>query len=257
MAQRWACKACPLELDGKRMVQADTYRVFDTALAIKWGLVFVLLTAIALLIGMGLPRLLAEIALVPGTPIYNDIARNKEISADQLHLLIRTRQDALGFTDYPESYTEIAVAHINLALMADDEQMRREHSEVGLEALQKSLALKPANSFNWLRVCRILLSLKSEPPEVALEAWAKSIQYGEFDKNLMYIRVHLGILLYKQMSPEHISALREQMTHAWNWQRYSFRTYMEQNNLVPWAAFVLRDAPQIVDFMRRKDGINH
>ncbi|MBL4790931.1 MAG: hypothetical protein JKY60_18385 [Kordiimonadaceae bacterium] len=207
---------------------------------------FMLLASITLLV-IGVPRFLAELMLVPGTPIYERISLGETISDDDLEVLEQSRLQAIGFVDHPRSYTDLGLVYLLKARRTSDPVEKLRYADLAVENLNTGLGLAPLNTFAWLRLASVYI-LKGETfyPD-AVEAWRKSVATARFEPFIFTNRIHVGSILYPAMSSEDITLLRAQTELAYNWNRGKIRTYGRKNDLLRWIKFL---GPQTEDAQR-------
>lgn len=204
---------------------------------------FMLLSSI-LLLYIGVPRFLAELMLVPGTPIYERINLGEQISDDDLNVLQESREQAVSFVDHPKAYHQLGVVFILRAHRASTEAQRIVEAKLAIKHIKTSLELAPVNTFAWARLATAYMLVGPEHNEKAVEAWRTSVALARFEPFLFPTRNHIGISLYGDLSDEDRATLREQINLTYNWNRGQLRSYAQEHGLVAWVAFLLFEHPE-------------
>lgn len=212
--------------------------------------VFMLLASV-LLLYIGVPRFLAELMLVPGTPIYERTNLGEPVTDEELDILQESREQAVSFVDHPKAYHQLGQVHLLRAQRTEDAQERIAQAEKALEHLETSVRLAPVNTFAWSRIATACLILGPEHRQKALEAWRTSVALARFEPFIFLSRNHLGILLVDDMTKEDLSILREQINLTYDWNRGQLRNYARQSDIVNWVAFLLHEHPEKADWIRK------
>ncbi len=203
-----------------------------------------------LLLYIGVPRFLAELMLVPGTPIYERTNLGEQITDEELDVLQESREQAVAFVDHPKAYHQLGVVFLLRAQRAESASERIEHANQAIEALNTSLQLAPVNTFAWARLATAYMQVGPEQNEKAVEAWRKSVALARFEPFLFLTRNHIGISLYSDLTEEDREKLKEQINLTYDWNRDRLRNYARQNGLVDWITFCLHGHPEKVDWIR-------
>ncbi|PCI63466.1 MAG: hypothetical protein COB37_05050 [Kordiimonadales bacterium] len=198
---------------------------------------FMLFASTTLLV-IGVPRFLAELMLVPGTPIYERISSGENVSDEDLDVLEQSRVQAIGFVEHPRSYTDLGLVYLLKASRTADPSEKLRYADLAIENLKTGLGLAPLNTFAWLRLSSVYILKGEEFHSEALDAWRKSVATARFEPFVFTSRLHVGIMLYAVMSTEDVTLLRVQTELAYNWNRGKVRAYGRQNGLMPWLKFL-------------------
>ena len=211
---------------------------------------FMLVASIGLL-AIGVPRFLAELVLVPGTPIYERISSGEAVDDEELIVLEQSRLQALEFVDMPRAYTDLGMSYLVRAQRATSEAERREFAKRSIEVTTKGLNLAPLNTFAWARVSSAHVLLGADHYGDAIQAWRTSIATAKFEPFLLIQRVHVGIVLYQSMKPEDREVLSEQFQLTYNWNRGRLRAYARANQLTEWMIFLAGDDALAKEFFKK------
>ncbi len=212
---------------------------------------FMLLASI-LLLYIGIPRFLAELMLVPGTPIYERTNLGEQVTDEELDVLQQSREQAVSFVDHPQAYQQLGVVFLLRAQRASSEPQRVSYGLQAKEHLETSLRLAPVNTFAWARLATAYMLIGPEHNTKAVEAWRTSVALARFEPFSFLSRNHIGISLYSDLTPEDRALLREQVNLTYDWNRNRLRNYARQNDLIQWVSFLLHGHPEKVKFIEAK-----
>ncbi|MBL4838180.1 MAG: hypothetical protein JKY34_11455 [Kordiimonadaceae bacterium] len=212
---------------------------------------FMLFSAL-LLLWIGVPRFLAELMLVPGTPIYERISSGETVTDEELDVLQQSREQSIGFVDKPRSYTDLGLVYILRAHRTTDAAEKKAFALKAIEQLETGLALAPVATFAWARLASACLIAGPEHSEKAVKAWRTSVALANFEPFIFLSRNHIGINLYKDLSEEDRQTLRDQVELTYNWNRGKLRRYARDNGLVEWIAFLLYAQPEKAQWISAK-----
>lgn len=201
--------------------------------------IVILLLSVTIL-WVGVPRFLAALWMAIGAPIYGDISKGKPVSKEDIEFLIETRQNAIKFYDDPRAYTDLALAMV--ALNPGQESIKE-----AVVWLEKGLELKPVAPFAWLRLADYYSRIDRAAPE-GVQAWVTSRNLARYERFIMLHRVRVGAQLYGSLNEEQRAMLLEDANFAYELNRYAMREYGQQNNMLHWFVFLLRD-PQKSKFL--------
>lgn len=212
---------------------------------------FMLLSSI-LLLYIGVPRFLAELMLVPGTPIYERLNLGEQVTDEELDVLQDSREQAVSFVDHPKAYNQLGYVFLVRTQRASSGHERIAFANQAIEALNTSISLAPVNTFAWARLATAYMLVGPEHNPKAVEAWRTSVALARFEPFLFLTRNHIGISLYQELDEEGRAILKEQVNLTYDWNRGQLRTYARQNELVPWIAFLLHEHPEKAEWVSGK-----
>jgi len=198
---------------------------------------FLLVSSITLLV-IGVPRFLAELMLVPGTPIYERVSKGEQVSDEDLKVLEDSRLQALEFVELPKAYTDLGTSYLVRAQRTDSAKERLEYARRSIEVTTKGLNLAPLNTFAWLRLASANILLGDQYSKKAVEGWRTSVATARFEPFLLVQRLHIGIMLYNAMEPADIEVLKEQFQLTYRWNKHHLRAYSRQMKLNEWMVFL-------------------
>lgn len=222
---------------------------------IRWIIPAFMLVMAAGLLVIGAPRLRYELALIPGTPIYQRLVSGQPVTDNELDTLEQTRLDALSFVETAQSYTELGTSYMARAHRTPDVAEKQRHATMAIYATMKGLQIAPLNTFAWARIATAHLMLGADHFEEALAAWRNSIASAQFEPILLIRRVHVGILLYGAMSEIDRALLVEQLAITWRWNRAQLLAYSKRHHLSEWMILLSGDDLEMVRAFQRQQGI--
>lgn len=215
----------------------------------KWFLPAFMLTSSIILLMAGVPRFLHELMLVPGTPILYRVNAGEIVSDEDLETLEQSRLDALAFIELPDAYYDLGSSYLRRAQTAINPETIQKYSKMTIEASMAGLKIAPLNTFAWFRVATANVMLGPDKYQDGLQAWRTSIAAARFEPFILVQRVHLGIILYQDMTDEDIEALKDQLGMAYRWNRGKLRQYIHDNNLIVWAAYLCEPDSEMKDYL--------
>ncbi|WP_020401516.1 hypothetical protein [Kordiimonas gwangyangensis] len=214
-------------------------------------LYFLLVTASAVLLIVGSLRFLYELMLVSGNLVLEDIRSGKAVSRDELALLEQSRLKALNFAKSSAAYDDLGASYYARVRDAATIGEQRIYALKAIEASMESLKLAPLNTFAWFRVATSNVLLGPEHYEMAIEAWRKSISTANYEPTLLKQRVHLGVILYQNMTTDDIELLKNQLVLAYRTNREELREYGRRHNLTAWFTFLSESGSRMAIFLSK------
>jgi hypothetical protein len=186
----------------------------------------------------GLPFFWAEVTMVPGNPVYDQISAGRPVSDQDLETLVGSRMEALKVTDLPRASSELSTAYLIQSQRSGDTLERHRLALLATEAAVRHNDIKPLSTFDWLKVASAALILGSDYHRAGVDAWRSSVATSRFEPFIIIKRIHVGIMFFSQFSAEDIMLLKEQIRLAYEWDRSRFWHYMDEQKLRPWIAFL-------------------
>ena len=210
---------------------------------------FMLISSVILLV-VAVPRFLAELMLVPGTPLYESLSEGVVLSDEDLQVIEDSRLSALDFAKLPKIYTQLGMVYLLRANRAQTPQEQQDFARQSIEITQKGLSMAPLNTFAWARMASANIILGEDHFGEALKAWRTSVATARFEPFLLIQRVHIGTILYRQMTPKDIDLLKDQFQMTVRWNRGKLRAYARKNQLIPWMIFLANGDDETVKFFQ-------
>jgi len=200
-----------------------------------------------MLLIIGTPRFLHEVALVPGTPLYWRISKGEVLSEEELTTLERSRLDALQFVNMPQTHKELGATYLSRAQKASDRADQQKYAQMAIDELTTGLKEAPLDTYAWVRLAAANTLLGKEYHQDAVIAWRTSIATSSFDPFLLAYRFHIGTMLYLAMTQEDIQLLKEQLAMAHRLKGGKIYTYGKQHNLLGWMILLSAPNQEMVD----------
>lgn len=193
----------------------------------------VLAVAAAILLYLGIPNLLGSIWMATGDPIYQDLGEGKTLTPEEIQTLIDSRETALALTGDPKAASDLGLVYIAAGTSP-------EAIEKAIKSTEASLAAKPVSAFIWLRLAT-LLTFVPERRDEAAEAWQTARALAEVEPLMLHDRIRVGISLYRNLSETDRKNLITDVETAYAGNRHQLRAYAQQNDLLEWIKFLLKD----------------
>gem|GEM_PF-1262249 len=210
----------------------------------KFPILFgVFLAAILLLVGG--QRLMGELLLVPGNPIWNRISSGFSVNSEELAILEDSRLQALRVWPHPQAYADLGLVHLMNAATSTSEHQMKYNAQLSVEYSLQAVELAPRNHFTWLRLASAYLIIEGENSDKAVNAWQRSINLARHEPLLFTRRVHIGVMLFKKLSAKDREMLRDQLLSAIKWNAKHVAVYAKENNLEPWMKFLSKGDTQL------------
>ena len=160
-----------------------------------------------LIIGLAVPRLIAEVRLVPAEAVLEKLRLtpvDKVSTASTQKSLKQVEADLQAAAKIhdgnPDIFADLAFAQLSQLDVID--ATSPEATELLTKAignLEESLRRNPANSFAWARLASALVFKDGRVTAEALDALRWSYRTGPFMEKLAYFRTDLGIRIYREL----------------------------------------------------------
>jgi hypothetical protein len=192
------------------------FRLPDGAAAVAMALVVG-----ALLVFLSMPRILAELNLIPANGLLDEIrsAENARVDDEQAGSL----GDAIGGLRRATSfvgnngrvYTDLALAKLReMDRAGAGTEEGRALLDAAISDMQQGLALSPANSFAWARLSYALL-LRDGATDAVLDALRMSYQMAGLNDKILFFRTDLSLGLWKELDKDLKDATVRQIAFYW------------------------------------------
>jgi hypothetical protein len=215
----------------------------------KGTIVFLLLAGL-LMAALALPRLMAELTLVPGTPSMTALYAGEALGEEELSLIDTTRSDSLALADHASAAYELAALYDYRARQTSTAEDRAAFIDKSITASRLAIERSPANTFYWLQLAHGLSRKGTDHELEAIAAWEMSLKTAWFEPALLLPRIHLGMVLLPAMTDQQTNTLRDQIDLTYRWHRGMLRQYARQNGLLPSLEYLLGDTSEIVAFIK-------
>lgn len=196
-------------------------------------------------LALGVPRLMAELSLVPGTPYLRAVQAGETLSEDDILLLEQSRLNALELVPLPSAYANLAYLSVLRAQRADTPEERERHASKAENLVRESLKGSPVNPYYWLTLSSALI-LQGKHLD-GITAWKNSLATAPFDPPVILERIHVGMLMLNYMNEDDIAALRAQIEMAYRWHRGLLQRYVRRNRLAPMIEYLMSENAELVE----------
>jgi hypothetical protein len=170
-----------------------------------------------LLILLAVPRIYAELLLLPGNPLINTIANDDEsdVTTPEIEALLASRERAIGWTESGHVRLELAAAAILLA-QREVGGGTRYHALMARarDALKGSLARSPADPYAWTRLAYAQLA-EDETADRIVPILAMAIRTAPVEAALIFPRLELCLIEWPYFPRAHADLFAEQVKLAW------------------------------------------
>lgn len=211
--------------------------------------VFLLLAGL-LMAATALPRLMAELALVPGTPYMKALYAGEALEEKELSLIETTRLEALEFADHAGAAYELAALYSHQARRTSTDEERAANVNKTIAFSRLAIDDSPVNAFYWLQLASGLSQKGTSHHAEALDAWDMSFKTANFEPALLLQRIHLGMILLPAMSEQQVGTLKDQVEMSYRWHRGLLRNYARQHKLLPSLEYLMGSDNEIVEYVR-------
>lgn len=168
-----------------------------------------------LLLGLSVPRFMAEIALLPGNHLLDLAQHGTRLGAGELRRLIATRQSALAWTGSARVRIGLASAELSAAGggsgdgAGDNQTMAR-----AIEDLRLGLAQAPADPEAWTRAAYAEMA-EGQPARRIVPLLAMAIETAPVAPGLTFSRLELCFVEWPYLSAPVRASVDEQIRIAW------------------------------------------
>jgi hypothetical protein len=214
------------------------------------GTIAFLLLAGLLMAALALPRLMAELTLVPGTPSMKALYAGEALGEGELSLIETTRRDSLALADHASAAYELAALYDYRSRQAATTEDRAAFIEKSIAASRTALEGNPVNAFYWLQLASSLSRKGTDHQAEAIAAWEMSLKTAWFEPALLLQRIHLGMVLLPAMTDRQANTLRDQVELAYRWHRGLLSQYVRQKKLLPSLEYLMGDGSEILAFIK-------
>lgn len=187
----------------------------DTGAARGWRAGFFPLLLGGLLVGLSVPRLMAEIALLPGNHLLDAVQRGARLGAGDLQKLIATQRRALAWTGSARIRIDLASAEISAVdnepggSASDNQTMAR-----AIEDLRAGLVQAPADPEAWTRAAYAGIA-EGQPARQIVPILAMAIETAPIAPGLIFPRLELCLVEWPYLSEAVRALVDEQIRIAW------------------------------------------
>ena len=183
--------------------------------------------------------------MLPGDPVLNAIQSGDDVRNSDLEDLASSREAALGWIESGREWTDLGLAQMRLAERAGPDGGARLLDE-SATSLRRGLALAPANSFAWARLAYVELG-RGGPSPAVIEALKMSMLTASYEPRLLYSRLDLSLLVWRQFDEEGRALVARQIRYAWELSRPRLARLAQKRNSTRIVADALAGVPKDVN----------
>lgn len=194
---------------------------------------FLMLASSLVLIGVGVPQLIAAISMAAGDPIWQDYREGKNVSEEAFLELEQSRLNAIKYSADNEAREQLAYLYVRDGFSEDG--VRR-----AIDILEEAVAKDPLDSSDWALLTKLYLETPDRRPD-AIAAWKASRKLAPNKANLLNDRAANAIYLFRFLDDEDRLLAKTDLEVAYRKNRTSFRRHMARTNLLEWAKLILND----------------
>jgi tetratricopeptide (TPR) repeat protein len=182
----------------------------------RWLAIGLSLAAGAGLLYLGVPRLMAAIANLPGDRVYTEIQDGFTPRRDSFDTLLKARLEAAEWVESGRDWTDIGAAYLLIARHdraagdADKAELAK-----AIAAVRKGLEIAPANPFAWARLALVQYMHDGGPTPAMAESLKMSLLTGSFDERLVLTRLDLCFRAFAYFQGDDRDLIRQQVQYAW------------------------------------------
>ncbi len=161
-----------------------------------------------LILGLSIPRLGLNLALLPGNTVIETIEAGVLPPPAAFERSLDSRRDAAQWAETPETLADVGLLYYALAVAADPANPAYPQVLERAEgALNRSLAVNPANTHGWMQLAFIESQL--ERVESAASALVNSLRTGPNQPELLGFRTDLGLAVWPHLDPAERSLIED------------------------------------------------
>lgn len=194
---------------------------------------FLMLASSLLLIGVGVPQLIASISMAAGDPIWQDFREGQNLSEEAITELEQSRLNAIKYSADNEAREQLAYLYLR-------QGFSEENTKRAIDVLEEAVAIDPLDSSDWALLTKLYLETPGRRPE-AIAAWKASRKLAPNKANLLNDRAANAIYLFRFLNEDDRELAKTDLEIAYRKNRSSFRRFMARTNLLEWAKLILND----------------
>jgi len=182
----------------------------------RWLAVGLSLAAGAGLLYLGVPRLMAALANLPGDRVYTEVQDGFTPRREAFDVLLNARLEATEWVDSGRDWTDVGAAHLLIA-RHDRPAGQADKAELAkaIAAIRRGLEIAPANPFAWARLALVQYIHDGAPTAAMAESLRMSLLTGHFDERLVLTRLDLCFRAFAHFAGDDRDLIRQQVRLAW------------------------------------------
>jgi hypothetical protein len=168
------------------------------------------------LLFLSIPRLVAEVVMLPGNRVLAAIQNGTVPSDRGLEILAASRERAFSWSDAGSLRIDFALAQLlttRKLLGGSPEDHRR--VATAIQSLREGLARAPADPYAWTRLAYVSVS-EAEPARRVVPLLEMAIRTAPVEPNLTSARLELCFIEWGDFPPSDQPLLAQQLRIAWH-----------------------------------------
>jgi len=166
------------------------------------------------LVWLAVPQLLAGFAELPARPVLDELRRGAYLEDRFLEIAAHSQAASLDWVAESRGWAALGLLHFiearNAGLATDD---GRAHLQISITADRRAVSLSPGQAYAWTRLAHAELLRHGPNPRVA-PLLERAIAQAPYDPALLFDRLELGFLAWRQFGPAQRDMLAEQIRFA-------------------------------------------
>ena len=166
------------------------------------------------LVWFAVPQLAAGFAGLPARPVLEELRKGAYLEDRYLEIAADSQTASLDWIAQGRGWAALGLLHFiearNAGLATDDGRARLEES---ITADRRAVSLSPGQAYAWTRLAHAELLRHGPNPRVA-PLLERAIAQAPYDPALVFDRLELGFLAWRQIDPARREMLAEQVRFA-------------------------------------------
>lgn len=194
----------------------------------------------AVLIGLGLPRLGAALALLPAQPLMDALAQGQRLTPAAVRTVEAAAARSLSLHTTPEALRAQAAAHLH------------RNAATAAPSLARHLAAAPADPYGWARLAHARLHAGDRAG--AAEAAALSLRTGPWERELIVSRLPVLAAVRGETGPTDL--IDGNLALAWDLYRPALLTALPPERFWPVYWRALAGRPEALAMLAARVGLD-
>ncbi len=166
------------------------------------------------LVGFAAPQLAAGFAELPARPVMEELRKGASLDDRYLEIAADSQTASLDWMAEGRGWAALGLLHFiearHAGLATDDGRARLEQS---ITADRRAVSLSPGQAYAWTRLAHAELLRHGPNPRVA-PLLERAIAQAPYDPGLVFGRLELGFLAWRQIDPARRAMFAEQIRFA-------------------------------------------
>jgi hypothetical protein len=168
------------------------------------------------LLFLSVPRLIAEVVMLPGNRVLAMVQSGSVPSNRDLEILAASRQRAFAWSDAARPRIDLALAQLlaTRRVLGSSPDYQTQVS-AAIHSLRDGLARAPAEPYAWTRLAYLSVS-EAEPPGRVVPLLEMAIRTAPVEPNLTFARLELCFIEWGDFPASDQPLLAQQLRIAWH-----------------------------------------